>query len=304
MAADEQFSYNAGYSGLGEEEAYVDEEKDKVLDPDRGYTDVPWLAFALVMIVSGCVLSGMALSTEQLRVVHSGMDWRGKRCGVDDLEDAPLRGWVNPLFPDIEAGAVCLKSCPVTSNGGQVSTWGTIMCVCNPKLNADVDQPLTPLGAMCADADAKKYGYVFSNSYASKSTISSYVTHTDSTTMLPCTFQFLTHEIMGMCVPQLDAINYEQIVAQDCGPNGGSTCGLTENLSNYLTSSSQFGRRLISDVTHWNGGPGVLHVRHGFRCRTVFHHSARFRNTAHAVEQYRLDGSSHWCSSVCIFLLR
>ena len=41
---------------------------------------------------------------------------------------------------------------------GQVSTWGTIMCVCNPKIDADVSNPLTPLGAMCDTPDAKKYG--------------------------------------------------------------------------------------------------------------------------------------------------
>jgi len=165
------------------------------------------------------------------------------------MESAALKGWVNPLFADISMGAVCLESCPRTSNGGQVSTWGTIMCVCNPKIDADVSNPLTPLGAMCDTPDAKKYGYIFNNNYATQSDISSYVTYTDSTTERPCTFQFTTHEVMRMCLPALDALNYEQIVEQSCGSDGASSCGLTENLSKHLNESRYVVQRLLSDVT-------------------------------------------------------
>jgi len=227
----------------------IEEDKDKVLDQDRGYTDVPWLLFAFVLTVSTGVLASFAYEYCQRDVVRHGMDWRGQQCGLGDLSDAPLRGWVNPLFPDLNAGAVCLRSCPVTANGGQVSTWGTIMCICNPKVHADVSQPLTPLGAMCATETAKRYGYVFSNSYSSKSDISAYVTQTDNTDLLPCTFQFTTHEIMDMCVPALDPSNYELIVDQKCGPNGDNPdCGLQEELSGYLNDANQITIRIIADI--------------------------------------------------------
>lgn len=233
-----------------DDDQYDDDQDDRVLDPDRGYTDVPWIFLAIVVLITSVSL-GIAVSMkEQMFVVNRGMDWRGTKCGTGDLESASLKGWVNPLFKDISMGAVCLESCPKTSNGGQVSTWGTIMCVCNPKIDADVSNPLTPLGAMCDTVEARKYGYVMNNNYATQSDVSSYVTYTDSTTERPCTFQFTTHEIMKMCLPALDALNYEQIVQQNCGSDGASSCGLTENLSKHLNESRYFVQRLLSDVTH------------------------------------------------------
>jgi len=240
-----------------EDEEYEDQDEDfeapledKVLDSDRGYTDVPWLLLALAVVAGTVILAVQGALHQRMHVVSHGMDWRGRTCGVDDLEDAPLHGWVNPMFETIEAGSVCLRSCPVTSNGGQVSTWGTIMCVCNPAIDADVNNPLTPLGSMCSTADAQQYGYVFNNNYASQSDISSYVTYTDSTTMRPCTFQFVTHQIMKMCLPALDPVNYDQIVAQSCGASGSDPCGLEENLSKHLNTSRFLVARVMADVAH------------------------------------------------------
>ena len=67
------------------DDAAFDFQNDKVLDADRGYTDVPWLALAVCIFASSAVLSWDALKWEQMDVITSGMDWRGKKCGMDDL---------------------------------------------------------------------------------------------------------------------------------------------------------------------------------------------------------------------------
>ena len=142
-----------------------------ILRPRR-YTDVPWVAFAVLMMLGNAYLAYQALSSQQLALVEYGMDWRGQICGQGNLYDAPLKGWINPTYHNIDAGAVCLKKCPRPSNGGQVSEWGTIMCVCNPKMDSDVSNPLTVLGGICKEPDAKKYGYAMLNSYSKKEEIS------------------------------------------------------------------------------------------------------------------------------------
>lgn len=49
------------------------------------------------------------------------------------------------------------------------------MCVCNPKMDSDVSNPLTVLGGICETKDAKKYGYAVLNSYSKKEEISRFV---------------------------------------------------------------------------------------------------------------------------------
>ena len=124
------------------------------------------------------------------------------------------------------------------STRGDVSKWGTIMCLCNPKITKDAGQTMTPLGKICNTAHGKKYGYVFDNNYKKQSDISrcrqvlqkchlttcltytmavvcSYVTYTDAhksaDKFLPCSFQYSTHKIMDLCLPALDTLSYELV---------------------------------------------------------------------------------------------
>jgi hypothetical protein len=85
----------AGADGFGDaspmmpvhSDADLEEDEDQVLDKDRGYTDVPWLFFAIALVIGGIVLTCYALVYEQMDAVNHGMDWRGKRCGVDKLAE-------------------------------------------------------------------------------------------------------------------------------------------------------------------------------------------------------------------------
>ena len=51
------------------------------------YTDVPWLGFALVVVVIGTFLTTEALMHQKMNVISRGMDWRGRECGTGDLSE-------------------------------------------------------------------------------------------------------------------------------------------------------------------------------------------------------------------------
>ena len=51
------------------------------------YTYVPWVAFAVLLVLLNAYLAYQALSSEQLALVEHGMDWRGRICGEGDLAE-------------------------------------------------------------------------------------------------------------------------------------------------------------------------------------------------------------------------
>merc|ERR1712196_13315 len=123
------------------------------------------------------------------------------------------------------------------------------MCVCNDKIDADVSDKNSPLGKLCNTAHGKTYGYAFYDGYQRRAKISKYVTYKDSTTIRPCVFQFQMKEIMHMCLPVLDDLNYQVIVEQHCGSDSASMCGLTERLSEHVNTSRFVIQRLFRDIS-------------------------------------------------------
>lgn len=122
------------------------------------------------------------------------------------------------------------------------------MCVCNPKIDPDVSNTMTPLCKLCNNKDdnyfGRKYGYVTTSSYQ-RNEMTSKVTYTSASMQRACNFQYNTQEVMGMCLPSLTSTNYQTIVVQNC--NGGP-CGISETLTKNLTVWKELSRRWLMDV--------------------------------------------------------
>lgn len=182
---------------------------------------------------------------EYAYLVH-GMDWRGQACGTGDLSTYPYQAWINPLMPNIHAGAICVDKCPAPKEGKEIDLT-RVTCICNPKywpekFASTGNEQSLPLIEGCRDPLAQTLGY-FSKvvTQADPVLVNTAATAVNGAVDQPCAFQLRTKWAMHKCVPWASADTLKQVVQQNTGTQH-------DNIAAFLATSSEIFSTFMNDV--------------------------------------------------------